>query len=699
MLTCMDATPPEPGEKKPHILNSILRAIAARLLLYGGLCLAVTWYLAGPPWRWIHGSPLSLSRDEGRPADPGWPHIRGADYSGKSANTVLAEAWPADGPPVLWTRKIGAGYSGVIAVGNRVYAQTQTLTEQQIVALDADTGRTIWEHRYGWPYDPGGMFPGPRATPTWYDGRIYFASPDGLVGCLSAADGHELWTVDFKQKFEMRGIEFGYACSPLVEDGKVILPVGANSASVVALDAENGRILWASGNAPASYCSAMPITFRGIRLVVAFLQNELDGFDLKTGRLLWRRPYSHGYDEHAAMPLYEEPYLRTMLPFRAGSDLFRLEEAPHGGNAAGGSECQLAFVRHDPQMSNDVASSVLVDGVVYGFDIRGPQTSPRRPSRGTFRAIDFKSGDTLWSSDVLGQATIAVAGDKLLMLNDRGNLLLVRASPKGYHELARTEVFRDEACWTAPCLNRGRVYLRSPTTLTCLYVGPPEELERSRRESAVPASALAKNRLLDVAWLVGGERELPFEMPDFRELKRWYGFSLGAIASAWALAAAIYGLVWLACRSYARVAARVIFWTGLIAFGIVATPVGNHCCRGFVFTWPVALIAVHQLALAAVFWARQAQRDSARAWYGALGAGLLIVACLLYYDVSRRLALAPAWYFLPTFLVAWPLAVPAARRLTRPGSFAGDFIWIVLVSSVYFWASGGLMLWRASVHR
>ncbi len=611
---------------------------------------------------------------------------------------MLADAWPTEGPPVLWSREVGVGYSGVIAVGNRVFTQAQTLTEQQVIALDADTGQSVWEHRYGWPYDAGGMYPGPRATPTWANGRIYFTAPDGLTGCLRAGDGQPLWTVDLKRLFGLRGSDFGYACSPMVEDGKVVLPVGGRSASVVALDADSGQTVWASGDAAASYCSAVPITFQGRRQAIAFLENELAGYDLKTGQLLWRRPSSHGYDEHAAFPLYDEPYLRTMQPFRAGSDLYRLEAVPPQSEADRMPGCQLAFVRHDSQMSNDVASSVLVDGVVYGFDIQAAQANPRRPSRGAFRAMDFKTGRTLWSSDRPGQATIAVADGKLLLFNDRGELLLIRANPQAYEELAHTEVFRGETCWTAPCLDRGRVYLRSPTKVACLYAGPRERLDRSQRATAMPTSALSKTRAVELSWLVGAERECPFELPDMSELARWYGFSLAAIAVAGALAVAVHGLLWLMYRQRANVAARIVFWLGVLIFGIAATPLANHYCSRFVFTWPVSLLAVHQLALAAVFRAKQLQGKHTAEWYGALGAGLLVVACLAYYDATRRLGLAPAWYFVPTFLAAWPLAIPAARRLARPASYVWDMIWMLLVFSAYFWLSGGLMLWRTALH-
>ena len=518
---------------------------------------------------------------------------------------------------MLWLREIGRGYSGLIAVGDRVYTQTQTLTEQIVLAMDADSGRTIWEHRYGWPYDPAGMYPGPRATPTWCDGRIYFAAPDGLVGCLDAVDGRRLWSLNVNREFGGRGTEFGYACSPLVEADRVVLPVGGSDAAVVALDAATGATVWASGNVPASYCSAIPITFRGQRQVVAFLQNELAGFDLPTGRLLWQQSYSHGYDEHAAFPLYDEPYLRTMQAFRGGSDLYRLEAGSPGDKAIADSACRLTMVRHDSQMSNDVASSVLLDGYVYGFDLRDIQTNRHRPSRGTFRCLNFQTGAASWSSDGPGQATIVAADGKLLLLNDRGEVLLVRANPRRYEELARADVFRGEICWTAPSLCGGRLYLRSPTRAACLYVGRPDGMDQRQRESAVPSSAIVQAERVDWNWLVGAERECPFELPDVWELVEWYQFSLGAVVAAGLMAAGAYGAFWFGVGPSARRPARVVFWLGILVFGVAATPFGNAHSSEFVFTWPVTLLAVHQIAAAAMSWSSQTERGKARTWVGA----------------------------------------------------------------------------------
>ena len=161
---------------------------------------------------------------------------------------------------MLWVRELGRGYSGFAAVGDRVYTQTQTLYGQSVVCLEADTGRTIWQQRYDWPYDAAGMYPGPRATPTYCEGRVYYASPQGRVGCLDAADGRPLWSLNVIEQFGGQGHGFGYSCSPLVEDGLVILPVGGKGASVVALRAEDGSTVWAAGDEPASYCSALPVT-------------------------------------------------------------------------------------------------------------------------------------------------------------------------------------------------------------------------------------------------------------------------------------------------------------------------------------------------------------------------------------------------------------------------------------------------------
>jgi hypothetical protein len=189
------------------------------------------------------------------PADD-WPALRGPHLTGISSETGLADHWPESGPPVFWSRELGQGYSSFAVIDGRAYTQYQSVFGQYVICLDAATGETLWEHRY----EAMGIYPGPRGTPTVVGKRLYFTSPDGLVGCLRTVDGSEVWSVNVNQKFGGRGTEFGYSCSPLVLGGRVILPVGGKDAALVALDADTGATIWTSGSDAASYCTALPIT-------------------------------------------------------------------------------------------------------------------------------------------------------------------------------------------------------------------------------------------------------------------------------------------------------------------------------------------------------------------------------------------------------------------------------------------------------
>jgi outer membrane protein assembly factor BamB len=726
----------------------MVQAIGVRVLFYGGALVLALFYFID--MRTLLGLRPAGAGADTRPASaaesPGdWPNLRGPDYSGVSRESDLADSWPPEGPPVLWTEEIGRGYSALAVAGNRVYTLCQTIAEQYVVAMDADTGHRIWEHRCGWPFDPAGMYPGPRATPTWREGRVYIATPDGLVECLDDATGRALWSVNVNGKFGGRGTDFGYACSPLVEQGMVILPVGGLGATVVALDARTGETVWASGDEPASYCTALPITFRGRRQVVAFLQNMLGGFDLQTGRLLWHVSYSAGYDEHAAMPLYLEPRLLAAGPFRAGADLYELREKTPDGRPptprdppGAPIEVHADLVAHIPQMSNDVASSVLVDGHVYGFDLRDVQAKAQRPSRGEFRCLDWKTGKVCWSTDRTGHVSLLAADGKLFLFSDRGEAILARATHERYEELGRVPVFGGAICWTPPALHAGRLYLRSPTRAACLYVGKPERLEGRMRERTRPASAIVDARPLDWTWVVGGEREYPADLLSLNELALWYGVSLGflvlaavAFPGSWILGRLVSGPN-TACRAGVPPApnaaetaapqevlpaplkpgsagaaparsrglggksrlAMPLFLSLAFLLGGLASPVVNKSCGCFALAWPVSLFVAHQATLVALLWAAPRRTSRVAPWVSLFAVLAFLGVCLLYFDLCRRAGLAPAWVFLFGFLPAWPVAIPAARRMLRGGPAWIQWVWIVVSFSLFFWAAAGVNFCR-----
>ena len=633
-------------------------------------------------------------------ADHGWTFVRGPAFDGHSLETRLANDWPKTGPPVLWTRELGQGYSAIVAVGRRCFTQTQTIAGQFVVCLDADTGETIWEHRYDLPYELVGVYPGPRATPTFSHGRVYFAAPNGLIGCLSADTGQRVWSVNVVEKYHGQGAEFGYSCSPTVVDGLVILPVGGLGASMVALHADDGREIWKSGDDPASYTPAYPISRDGRPLVVGYLQNALVICDRRDGRQLARFDLSQGYDEHSAWPLYREPLLWISHPFKAGSILLEIPVFAENSPVQ-----RLASVRRSPLMSNDILSSVLVGEHLYGFDLFEAQAKTHRASRGIFRCLDFDTGDEKWSigtgrprrdnetletaPNEIGQAGIVVADGKLILLNELGELILLRATGERCEELARTSVLSGEIVWTPPALHRGRVYVRNHSRAVCIYVGDPRLLNANQPTLSV--ADIPQRRYRDwAATILAIEPEFAFDIPSNQWLVRWFVVGVGLlligqlvgflVAEVARLRGSVAMLPNSGEFSYSECAARGVAFVG----GCLGTTFLSGWTNEFLFTWPVSLFVAFEIA-ASQLRSRSAVVSVRQRWRERLSISFWLLTMLIYFLICRRLSLVFEWAFLLGPLGAWPLQLWANhwRKRQQPVSGRGR-VWLAILQLLAF---------------
>ena len=633
-------------------------------------------------------------------ADRGWPFVRGPAFDGHSAETHLANDWPKAGPPVLWTRELGQGYSAIVAVGRRCFTQTQTIAGQFVVCLDADTGETIWEHRYDLPYELVGVYPGPRATPTFSNGRVYFAAPSGLIGCLSADTGQRLWSVNVVEKYHGQGAEFGYSCSPTVVDGLVIQPVGGPGASLVALDADDGREVWKSGDDPASYTPAYPISRDGRSLVVGYLQNALVICDRRDGRQLARFDLSQGYDEHSAWPLYREPLLWISHPFKAGSILLEIPAFVENSPVQ-----RLSSVRRSALMSNDILSSVLVGEHLFGFDLFEAQAKTHRASRGIFRCLDFDTGNEKWSVGTgrprrdngtletaaaeIGQAGIIVADGKLILLNELGELILLRATGERCEELARTSVLSGEIVWTPPTLHRGRVYVRNHSRAVCIYVGDPQLLNANRPTLSV--ADIPQRRYRDwAATILAIEPEFAFDIPSNQWLVRWFAVGVGllllgqVIGILVAKVARLWGSVAVSPNSGefgdSECTARGVAFVG----GCLGTTFLSGWTNEFIFTWPVSLFVAFEIA-ASQLRSRRAAVSVQQRWRERLSVSFWLLTMLIYFLICRRLSLVFEWAFLLGPLGAWPLQLWANRWRKRhqPVTWRGR-VWLAILQALAF---------------
>jgi hypothetical protein len=256
-------------------------------------------------------------------------------------------------------------------------------------------------------------------------------------------------------------------------------------------------------------------------------------------------------------------------------------------------------------------------------------------------------------------------------------------------------LFGNEICWTSPSLDRGRLYLRSPTKAACLYVGAPERLP-SRRLHSVPLEDLETRKRFDWTRLVAGEREYAFDPPDLDELKRWYVVCLvGVLAPAVLLGGMVHVLLRKRQPEQARRFSHAAFWTSAVALGAAGTPVGNRVSEDFIFTWPVVLFAAHQLVLVATIWSSRPEAGRRGPWLSAAALLALLVTCGLYFHVCRQSGLAVQWVFLVGFAPSWFVVVPAAYALVRRGYLLLDLAWMVAGFSAYYWASGAFSLWKA----
>ncbi|WP_417389775.1 PQQ-binding-like beta-propeller repeat protein [Gimesia sp.] len=625
--------------------------------------------------------------------EEGWPAVRGRHFDAHSPEIHIADTWPAAGPPVLWVKELGQGYSAFVAEGDRVYTQGQNLQGQYVYCLDARSGKEIWKYWYDWPYELAGVYPGPRATPTLIEGRLLFAAPSGLLGCLDAATGKLLWSRNLVSEFKGDGgTGFGYACSPVVVDQLVIMPVGGPDASMVALHLQDGKTAWQAGSQPASYTPAMPITRNGRKLVVGYLENALVLHDLKTGELLLEHELSDGYDEHSSWPLYREPYLWIAAPFRAGSQLFEIPSEFE-------KDTRLKNIWRSRILSNDVLSSVLVGDQIYGFDIFDQQSKTQRPSRGKFRCINFLTGDELWeqgsgrpersnndTSDEIGQAGIIVADDKLIMLNERGELILLRINPTECEILARCSVLSGELTWTPPILHRGCVYIRNQSRAACIYVGKPELLPRQQQTFRV--DEIPQEQYVDWAGqILSIEPEYAFDLPSNVWLWNWFFWSAGLLLASLLLA--------LIPASLVRVEHRLLTWTvcyRTLAFlcGALGTTWISAWTREFVFTWPLCLYIAFDAVMAVVQFRRSRQRSR---WRDYLPLLVFVGITTFYFLLCRRLSLVFEWAFLAGPIGALLPGLLDAQLPKEKFSGIGFSALLKLVTYAGFYGSGIVVFW------
>ncbi len=232
-----------------------------------------------------------------------WPDFRGPARDGRSAEAILTD-WPSSGLRQLWKQPIGLGYASFVVAGGRAFTIEQRRRQEVVAAYDVDTGRELWTNAWDGEFVETMGGDGPRATPTYHDGRLYALGALGEFRCIDAATGTVVWRRNILDDNEASNLEWGMSASPLIVDDKVIvLPGGSRGRSVVAYNKATGDVIWRALDDRQAYVSPMLVTLAGVRQVLIVSATRASGLDPADGTELWAYSWPTGQGINVAQPV------------------------------------------------------------------------------------------------------------------------------------------------------------------------------------------------------------------------------------------------------------------------------------------------------------------------------------------------------------------------------------------------------------
>jgi outer membrane protein assembly factor BamB len=386
-------------------------------------------------------------------ADGSWPDFRGPDRDGRYQGGRIRTAWPRQGLPQLWKQPIGLGYASFVVADGRAFTIEQRRRQEVVSAYDVETGRELWTHGWDGEFIESMGGDGPRATPTYHDGRIYALGALGEFRCLDARTGALVWRRDILADNGATNLIWGMAGAPLVVDDTVIvLPGGPRGKSVAAYDRQTGAPVWTALDDPQAYVSPMLVTLRGVRQILVVSASRAMGLAVENGRLLWEYPWSNYNGITVAQPLL------------LGDDRVFLS-AGYGRGAAAfevireGEAFSTRTLWQNTRMKNKFTSSVLHQGYIYGLD------------EAILACLDATTGELKWKAGRYGYGQVMLAGDHLIVLAEDGDVALVKATPEKHEELARFTAISGKT-WNHPVIAEGRLIVRNLREMAAFEIRP-----------------------------------------------------------------------------------------------------------------------------------------------------------------------------------------------------------------------------------
>ena len=359
----------------------------------------------------------------------------------------LATNWPAAGPRRVWQRELGEGYSAIAVERGMLFTMYRRGDNEVVIALDAASGKTVWEYSYAAPFTPEydmSHGAGPHATPLVAGNFVFASGATGKFHCLDKKSGKVLWSHDLINEFHGTVRVNGYSCSPLAYKDKVVMMVGGPASSLVAFNQKDGSVAWKKHDFRNSTSSPILINVDGQDQLVAFMYGEVVGVDPAKGDLLWSHAHPVDFGLNTITPVWgPDNLLFISSGYNGGSRVIKLSRA--------GDKTTVEELWAHGLMRVHFSNAIRVGEVVYGSSGDfGPAP---------FTAVNVKTGKVLWRNRTFPRASFLLADGRFIILDEDGDLLLATPTAEGLTVTSKVALLNNNA-WTIPSLAGTRLYLR-----------------------------------------------------------------------------------------------------------------------------------------------------------------------------------------------------------------------------------------------
>jgi len=418
----------------------------------------LTIALAAPAFR----QATTKQANKAAPAVPSpgvsWTQWGGPHRNFQTEASGLKGTWPAGGPTVIWKRPLGEGYSSPLVESGRLYTMYGKPREEVVLAANAETGVTLWEHATPMTFqsDYPEMGNGPYSTPLIVGDRLFTTGVAGRLQCLEKKTGKLLWTQELWQEHQGTRLMYGYASSAIAFRETVIVPVGGPGKALMAFQQADGKVAWSRNDFGNAYSSPLFINVSGLEQLAVLMDGAILAVNAHNGDLQWQVPFKAEYSLAVATPVWGPGNLLFVSSeYGGGAKVIELQRNGQQTTAKELWSSNRLRLHHSNAMR-------LGDTIYFSSGGKGSQA--------ILSAVDARTGTIHWQERSIEKATFIWADDKLITLAQDGNLMIAHPSTQGFKIAAKAQLL-SHVSWTPPVLVGTRLYIRDRRNLMAVDLG------------------------------------------------------------------------------------------------------------------------------------------------------------------------------------------------------------------------------------